>query len=176
MYGMRRDELRVVPHDPAWKEEFAAEKHRILLGVGDLTVRIEHVGSTAIEMVCAKPVLDIAILCDEDSLATFVNCLTKLGYEYRERYEGAVDHFYAVRDEGPVRYCQMHIYPRATADWQSKLRFRDVLRRDLALAKEYNDYKLALAASINDKKLYAEIKNEWVNGFMQKILNSAPDR
>lgn len=176
MYGMRRKELRVLPHDPAWKEDFDAEKERILNCLGDAKVRIEHVGSTAIETVHAKPVLDIAILCDENGLARLIECLGKLGYEYRDRYEDEADHYYAVRDEGPIRYCQMHIYTQATSDWESKLRFRDVLRRDPDLAKEYSEYKLALAESVSEKKLYAETKHEWVNGFMPKINDSAKDR
>lgn len=173
---MRRDELRVLPYDPAWKEDFDAEKKRILNCLGDAKVRIEHVGSTAIGTVYAKPVLDIAILCDQDDLALLVKCLAELGYEYRDRYEDEADHYYAVRDEGPIRYCQMHIYTKATSDWESKLRFRDVLRREPDLAKAYSDYKLALAGSVSDKKLYAEIKHEWVNGFMPKIMNSAASR
>ena len=82
MYGMRRNELRVVPHDPTWKDDFAAEKDRILHSLGDGKVQIEHVGSTAIETVYAKPVLDIAILCDEDGFATLVELWTNL-VEYR---------------------------------------------------------------------------------------------
>ncbi|HMP65953.1 MAG TPA: GrpB family protein [Pyrinomonadaceae bacterium] len=172
MYGMRRDELQILRHDANWKEDFLAEKGRISQCLGDVRVRIEHIGSTAIETIHAKPILDIAILSNEAGLIPLVRCLVELGYEYRGQYEEETDHYYAVRDEGPIRYCQMHIYTQATRDWESKLRFRDVLRRDLALAKEYNDLKLSLAETITDKKLYAEKKNSWVNTFMPKVLNS----
>ena len=60
---MRKDELRLLPHDPVWAEDFLAEKNRIADALGDPSARIEHVGSTAIPTVHAKPILDIAILC-----------------------------------------------------------------------------------------------------------------
>ncbi len=173
MYGMRRDELRLVPNDPEWNENFAAEKRRIVKFLGDTPAQIEHIGSTAIESVHAKPILDIAILSNDSDLAKIVKALVGLEYEYRGPYDNEADHYYAVRDNGPIRYCQMHIYTKDTPDWESKLRFRDVLRRDQRLAKEYDAYKLSLAASVSDKMLYAEIKHKWVNGFMSKVLASA---
>ena len=141
MYGMRRDELRVLPHDPSWKQDFLAEKQRLIKRLGDAPVRIEHVGSTAIEGVHAKPILDIAMLCNAESHPMLINCLPSLGYEYRGQFEDENEHFYAVRDEGQTRLCQMHIYTSENNDWKLKLRFRDVLRADRALAKEYNEYK-----------------------------------
>lgn len=57
MYGMRRDELRLVPHDPAWGDGFLAERGRIANALGDPSARIEHVGSTAIPAVHAKPIV-----------------------------------------------------------------------------------------------------------------------
>jgi len=65
MYGMKRDELRLLPHDPTWKDDFLAEKNRLAAGLRDGSIRIEHVGSTSIPTVHAKPILDIAILCGE---------------------------------------------------------------------------------------------------------------
>ena len=56
------------------------------------------------------------------------------------------------------------------ADWFSKLKFRDVLRENAELAKEYNDYKLALAKTTTNKSEYAEIKDKWVDTFILKVL------
>lgn len=173
MYGMRRDELRLLPNDPAWKDDFITEKERILNSLAGESVRIEHVGSTAIETIHAKPILDIAILCDEAGLALLIASLPGLGYEYREQYENERDHYYAVLDNGPVRLCQMHIFTKATPDWESKLAFRDVLREDVELAREYSEYKLSLAGSIADKKEYAEIKSKWLDTFIVKVMKRA---
>ena len=175
MYGMRRDELRLLPHDPAWKDDFSAEKNRIADALGDSSVRIEHVGSTSIPTVHAKPILDIAILCGEKGVAPGACALRGLGYEYRGQYDGEVGHYYAVLDKACVRLCQAHIFTEAAADWHSTLRFRDVLRRNLERAREYDDYKLGLAEVAADKREYAEVKSRWVAAFMVKVLSAPAD-
>ena len=170
MYGMNKSELRLMPHDGAWKDDFTAERERIETAVADSLVRIEHVGSTAIPTVFAKPVLDIAILCGVKGLKTVADALGELGYEYRGQFDDEIGHFYAVRDRDNIRYCQAHIYTEANADWHSKLKFRDVLTQNAELAREYNDYKLELAKKVSDKSEYAEIKSKWVDTFILKIL------
>ena len=159
MYGMRKDELTLLPHDPAWKDDFFAEKNRIADALGDSSVRIEHVGSTSIQTVHAKPILDLAILCGEKGIEPVALALRALGYEYRGRYDGEVCHYYAVLDRGNIRLCQAHIFTEATADWHSKLMFRDVLRKNVELAREYDDYKLGLAKAAANKTEYAETKS-----------------
>lgn len=169
MYGMNKSELRLVPHDEAWKDDFAAERERIENAAGDLAVRVEHIGSTAIPGIYAKPVLDIAVLCAAEDLETVAGALRRLGYKYRGQYDEKADgHFYAVLDKDHIRYCQVHIYTEANTDWHLKLKFRDVLRENAELAREYNDYKLKLAKRISDKSVYAEIKDKWVSEFILK--------
>ena len=170
MYGMNKSELRLMPHNGAWKDDFLAERERIETAVADSRLLIEHVGSTAIPTVFAKPVLDIAILCGAKGLKAVADALSELGYEYRGQYDDEIGHFYAVRDKDDIRYCQAHIYTEANADWHSKLKFRDCLRQNAELAREYNDYKLELARKVSDKSEYAEIKSKWVDAFILKVL------
>lgn len=170
MYGMNKSKLRLLPHDVSWKDDFLAERERIRLAVGDSTIQIEHIGSTAIPTVWAKPILDIAILCGAEGLKAVADGLSNIGYEYRGQFEDESGHFYAVRDKDNIRYCQAHIYTEANADWHSKLKFRDVLRRDYELAREYHDYKIELAKKVSEKTQYAEIKTKWVDKFILKIF------
>ena len=175
MYGMRRDELRLLPHDPAWGEDFRAEKERITEHLGDPSARIEHVGSTSIPTVHAKPILDIAILCGEKGLDPLTRTLEGLGYEYRGQFDDQAGHYYAVRDSGGLRLCQAHIFAEATPDWHAKLKFRDVLRRNHELAREYDEYKRVLAGVAANKTEYAEIKSRWLDTFMPKVLSAQVD-
>jgi GrpB-like predicted nucleotidyltransferase (UPF0157 family) len=167
--------LRVVPHDLAWKDDFAAEKARIQRALANPGVRIEHVGSTAIPTVHAKPILDIAILCDEKGLDPVVRALTEVGYEFRGQFEDEAGHYYARLDRADVRLCQAHIFTEATSDWHAKLMFRDVLGRNLTLAREYDDYKRALAASRATRAEYAEEKSRWVDTFIEKVRKAASE-
>ena len=101
MYGMRKNELRLLPHAPAWKDDFSAEKDRIANALGDSSVRIEHVGSTSIPTVHAKPILDIAILCGEKGLDPLIRAPEGLGYEYRGRFGDEAGHYTQSATAGP---------------------------------------------------------------------------
>jgi GrpB-like predicted nucleotidyltransferase (UPF0157 family) len=114
MYGMRRDELRLLPHDPAWEKDFLAEKERITDHLRDPSARVEHVGSTSIPTVHAKPILDIAILCGDEGLEPLIRTPTGIGYQYRGQFDDEAGHYYAVRDSGGTRLCQAHIFAEAT--------------------------------------------------------------
>lgn len=175
MYGMRRDELCLLPHDPAWEADFLAEKERITAHLCDPSARIEHVGSTSIPTVHAKPILDIAILCGDKGLDPLIHALKGLGYEYRGQFDDEAGHYYAVRDGGAVRLCQAHIFAEATPDWHAKLKFRDVLRRNHELAREYDEYKRWLAGVAANKTEYAEAKSRWVDTFVLKVLSVQVD-
>lgn len=167
---MNKKKLQLMPHDSTWKDDFLSESQRIKSAIDDSTIRIEHIGSTSIPNIYAKPILDIAILCGEKGLEIVANSLTQLGYDYRGQFDDEVGHFYAVLDKENIRYCQLHIYTDANTDWHSKLKFRDVLSQNAELAKEYNDYKLALAKTTTNKSEYAKIKDKWVDKFILKVL------
>lgn len=170
MFGMDKKKLQLMPHDVSWKDDFLSERERIKSAVDDSSIQIKHIGSTAIPNIYAKPILDMAILCGEKGLAAVADGLESLGYDYRGQFDDEIGHFYAVLDKGNVRFVQAHIYEEETADWFSKLKFRDVLSQNAKLAKEYNDYKLELAKKVSSKKEYAEIKDKWVDKFLLRVF------
>ena len=114
MYGMKRDKLRLLPHDPDWKDDFLSEKHRIRAVLQDSSVQIEHVGSTSIPSVHAKPILDLAILCGKRGVEPVAEALAALGYQYRGLSPERTGHYYAVREQDNIRFCQAHIYIEPT--------------------------------------------------------------
>jgi GrpB-like predicted nucleotidyltransferase (UPF0157 family) len=173
MYGMNKKELRLLPHDPTWKDDFLAEKKRIENVLQDSSVRIEHIGSTSIPTVHAKPILDLAVLCDEQTHESVIRALTELGYEYRGTFDDESGHFYAVLDKNNLRLCQTHIYTEPNSDWHCKLHFRNVLSVNYELAREYDEYKLGLAKVAADKSEYAEIKTRWLDDFIEKVLKES---
>lgn len=174
MFGMDKTNLQLKPHDNGWKDDFRAEKQRILSAVKDSSIRFEHIGSTSIPNIYAKPILDMAILCGEKGLKPVAAALENLGYDFRGQFEDENGHYYAVLDKGNFRLCQAHIYTDETEDWHSKLMFRDVLRQNAALAQEYCDYKIALAKTTKNKSEYAEIKDKWVDSFILKVFETSP--
>ena len=173
MYGMNRDKLCLLPHDTAWKDDFLLEKHRIEAVLQDSLVQIEHVGSTSIPSVHAKPILDLAILCGKRGVEPVAEALAALGYKYRGLSEEWSGHYYAVLEQDNIRFCQAHIYLEPISDWHAYLIFRDTLREHLDLAREYNDYKMGLAETAADKSEYASIKTQWIDTFMPKVYARA---
>lgn len=170
MFGMDKKKLQLLPHDVSWKDDFLSESKRIKFAVDDCLIHIEHIGSTSIPDIYAKPILDMAILCGEKGLENLADSLVKIGYEYRGQFDDEIGHFYAVLEKENIRFCQAHIYTEANDDWHLKLKFRDVLRENAELRREYNDYKLALAKRVSNKSEYAKIKDIWVDTFILKIL------
>ncbi len=170
MFGMKKTELRLLPHDPTWKNDFTAEKNRIISTLQNPSIQIEHIGSTSIPTVHAKPILDIAILCNQTTFEPLVQTLIELGYDYRGKYDEGNTHFYAVLEKDKIRYCQAHIYTEPDSDFYCKLHFRNVLSQNLELAREYDEYKLSLAKTVSNKSEYAEIKSRWVDKFIVKVM------
>ena len=80
---MRTSKVIVVPYDAAWKDAFEAIKAEIEAAVGDLILGIEHVGSTAVEGLSAKPCIDIDVIVEEAPMPKAVALrLSEIGYEH----------------------------------------------------------------------------------------------
>lgn len=160
---MPRD-LRLVPHDPAWPERFAAEAARIRAALGARALAVEHVGSTAVPGLMGKPVLDIGIaVAGEADADACIAPLSSLGYAYRGPYGEDPRRRYYVRDSEGVRVAQIHLYLLPAAAWDEKLAFRDALRADTALAAAYEAEKRRVAEAVEwDKGAYSVAKGPFV--------------
>ena len=76
--------IEVVPYDPAWKAEFQKLKAMLMGYIGDLVLDIEHVGSTSVEGLAAKPIIDIDVVMESyDVFPAIVERLAKEGFEHR---------------------------------------------------------------------------------------------
>ena len=84
MPGLERGTVELVAHDPDWQREYAAEVERLEALVGERVTAFGHVGSTAIEGLAAKPIIDMLAVVDDLAAATdLVSVLESLGYEHR---------------------------------------------------------------------------------------------
>lgn len=171
--GMNRSALVLRDHDPAWALAYAAERERIQTACAR-PLLIEHIGSTAIPSLLAKPILDIAVLIATADLATVAAALRDLGYDYRGAYDARPGRFYAVLDHGEIRLCQIHLYTDPEAGWMEQLLFRDTLRAQATLRAEYADAKHRILQQVGaDKRLYAQIKTDWVDAFLPAVRRAA---
>jgi GrpB-like predicted nucleotidyltransferase (UPF0157 family) len=161
--------IHIVPYDPRWVVQFEREKAALeRLLAPWRRGPIEHVGSTAVPGLCAKPVIDIMVgvtsLAESESAKA---ALGEAGYQYSE-YKTDVMHWFC-KPSFAMRTHHLHLIPYRAPLWHERLKFRDVLRASPALAADYAALKLDLARKFEfDREAYTEGKSP----FIARILSS----
>lgn len=165
MLGLPRGFIKLEPHSEQWRQLFAEEAARIRAAIGEVAALIEHIGSTSISGIAAKPIIDIAVGIENSADGErCVAPLENVGYKYRGEH-GIAGRFYFVK--GEPRTHHLHMVLTNGDSWRSHLMFRDYLRAHPAIAKEYEDLKLALAREyVNDRDAYQQGKSD----FIEKVL------
>jgi len=166
--GLARGTVFLVDYDPEWHKLFHEEAELLRKTLSIEINNIQHVGSTAIPPIKAKPIIDIAILVNSlESVNEWVNPLNKIGYWNKGKEPNMPDRrFFA---KGPVskRTVYVHFVNKQEFDRMSK--FRDKLIKDQDLAKEYSNLKEKLAIENSKKRdSYTSAKHD----FIQKVINS----
>jgi GrpB-like predicted nucleotidyltransferase (UPF0157 family) len=170
--GLESKTVRVVPYDNRWRGLFDVEATRIADAVGYAglpTLTLEHVGSTAIPGLAAKPILDIAAGHAADTVAsTYISVLESLGYVYRGNRGLPGREFFC---RGALRSHHLHLVEENGTHWVGYLRFRDALRTDPALRDAYAALKQSLAARYPcDREAYMAGKTEFVEGVLRSEM------
>ncbi|UNK16893.1 GrpB family protein [Paenibacillus sp. N3/727] len=151
------DPVIVVPYDKTWKDEFQMIGGQIRQALGEIAVRIDHIGSTSVTGLDAKPVIDIQISVDSLEPMDYRLGLEALGYIYRADNPDLTKRYF--RESGSMR--RTHIHVRESGSWpeQFALLFRDYLREHLADCKRYADVKYQLAEKYQyERERYVEEK------------------
>ncbi len=155
----------VSPYSPEWPKLFQTLRAELLAAFAPVPVAVEHIGSTAVPGLAAKPVLDL--LLGADSLPVIeekIGALERLGYEYVSKYERELPmRRYFVKPAGALPRVHVHGVVRGSSIWRDHLAFRAALRADDALRAEYQALKLDLAARFSrDKAAYTEAKAPFI--------------
>lgn len=154
-------------HDSSWPASFRAERDRILAAVGDLVIELEHVGSTSVPGLAAKPIVDmLAGVCNVEAAAVRAGDLLSIGYE---DFGLQVPGRQLFARGGPANEAthHLHLVTHGTPAWLDPLRFRDRLRADPELAQRYAQLKREMAAAHGrDIKSYSEGKNAFVRSVL----------
>ena len=146
--------IQIVPYNPAWAEAFESEAGALRLVLGARAIRIDHVGSTAIHGLAAKPVIDIQVsLQSLEPPEEFQAALAPLGYKFVSL--GEEDHFYpwfAKPGEWPSTH-HVHLCVAGEEQEAKHLAFRDYLRMNPEQARRYEALKRKLASEHQGKTL-----------------------
>jgi GrpB-like predicted nucleotidyltransferase (UPF0157 family) len=166
-----KGDIEIVDYDSRWPQQFQELKAVYNSVLGDLIISIEHVGSTAVAGLEAKPIIDIDIVvADERQLNKIIPSVALLGYQFRgdlgikDRYA-----FRRVSELSPdngngVVWPDHHLYCclEGSLSLNNHLLFRDALRAAPILAKQYGDLKKKLALMTDDMDVYVESKSSFI--------------
>lgn len=148
------DDVILSPYDPAWPTIFMREAALLRSTLPDgIVAGIEHIGSTAVPGLGAKPIVDIAVGLREGALAPPQDIWKQLGYEPGHPEEHSSEWLYYVKRSSGERVTHLHVVAYDGTHWQRWIRFRDRLRSDTALACEYLALKQDLAERYRDDRL-----------------------
>jgi len=169
--------VELVPHDARWRELFEAERSRLLRLFPAVFIAIEHIGSTAVPALAAKPVIDmlggVASMAAADAL---VAALCEHGYATSAEFNATLfDRRWLMRASGGRRTHHLHLVVHGGREWRERLAFRDALRADATLARRYLALKQRLALEHRtDRETYTQAKAEFVRSVVDERLNRCP--
>ena len=165
MLGLKQNTVALVPHDPAWKRVAAEECARIRDILGDVCIDCAHVGSTSIESICAKPIIDIAVGVDSfEKLPLYFDQMKDSGYIHREKNDNEWQLFFSKCGDAPdTRTLHIHVVIHGGREWRNYINFRDYIRSHECDAKKYEELKLRLCESFPlDRVSYTDGKAEFI--------------
>jgi GrpB-like predicted nucleotidyltransferase (UPF0157 family) len=165
--------VTIVDYDPRWAQDFEGLRGRIWAAVGDFAVSIEHVGSTSVPGLAAKPVLDIDVIVGpQEGVALAIERLGAIGYEHRGNL--GIDGREAFRAAVNVPAHNLYVCREDSGALRDHLTFRDYLRAHPETVRAYADLKRELARRFpDDVDSYATAKTDFVTGVLKDAGISA---
>lgn len=165
------EEISLVPYDPQWAAQFAAERNRLLALLPNRFAAIEHIGSTAVAGLSAKPIIDsmagVPSMGDADTL---LQLLCAHGYETSAEFNATLEgERRLMRHALGRRTHHLHLVVFGGSRWAQRLQFRDRLRADPAAAARYQSLKQDLAIRYRqDREAYTQAKTVFIGEILKQ--------
>ena len=178
---MTHSDIKIVEFNKQWAETFQSIKLVISQSLNDLIIGVEHIGSTSIKGLGAKPILDIDIVIKSYDVFHKVTLgLEKIGYFYQEEWSYEGREAFGRKDistpwDGKgTHWMEHHLYVcnKDSKELERHLAFRDYLRNNPKAVIEYEKIKRNLADTVKDKKSYTLGKTEFINKILEKAMNN----
>src|SRR5260370_2646515 len=169
--------IDVVRYNPAWSVQFQAEAATLTELLGPwLAGRIEHIGSTSVAGLNAKPILDMmAGVHDLTRASDAIPLLSRRGYIHYQHRPATLAFYKPPGDPGQASH-HLHLTEPGSSLWNERLAFRDALRADPALARKYQELKDRLAADGPDLAVYTAGKRAFVVRVLEEAGITAEQR
>lgn len=166
------EKIELVSHRKEWSHEFMREKLLLSKVFNGYLRHIEHIGSTAVEDIDTKPIIDIGVLIDSiDNIPKIIEPLFKIQYSYQGEYGLPGRHFFI---KGRPREFHLHIVDNSTDHWKNWLVFREILKRDKDIRRRYQDLKYKLLEKYQfDREKYTNGKSDFINSILNEEFKRA---
>ena len=160
---------QIVDYDPNWVHQFKKESFLLKSIFGEIALNIDHIGSTAIPGIKAKPIIDILITTNNiNMIDSFDDQMEQLGYVIGGEFGLPGRRFYCKGDEAHCHF-HVHIYEAAHPSVDTYLLFRDYMMAHPNDAKAYESLKTDLATKYpNNRTLYTQSKGDFINQIFKK--------
>lgn len=164
------EQVALAPWQADWSARFDAERARLGEALPGVFIELQHIGSTAVPGLAAKPVIDI--LAGVDSMATamaLADRLGRAGYTTLREFNAALhDRQWFMRHADGHRTHHLHVAAHGELFWRERIAFRDALRADPELASRYATLKAELAERHrSDRDAYTEAKGDFVRAVLE---------
>jgi GrpB-like predicted nucleotidyltransferase (UPF0157 family) len=156
---MAKDPILIVPYDPTWPLIFEKQASELRNALGSVALRIDHIGSTSVPQLAAKPVIDIQIsVADFEPLDAYRVPLERLGYMFRADNPELTKRYF--RESPGQRRSHIHVRRAGSFSEQLALLFRDFVRVHPEVAAQYAQLKINLAQQYrDDREAYTDAKH-----------------
>jgi len=173
--GLKPDEVKLTDHDPNWEITAAETIQKLWQIFGSVARDIQHIGSTSIKNIKAKPMIDIAVAVDDFvkvntlSKELEMNGFSNRGFPFDEHMMFTVHEGYV---DNPIKTHNIHIVKLVSRRWRDFINFRNYLNTHPSVAKDYEALKVKLASEYTSsmvRKQYQDSKRD----FIEQILLDA---
>lgn len=159
---MDSSHTKLISYQPSWRDRFETEKLKLKKIFGDRAIAVEHIGSTSIPGLSAKPIIDIAVLIEKrEDGDNFIKSVEEFGYQYDKLNSSGERHFF--RKGNPAEFHLSIAYRDKGSFWERQILFRDYLRNHPKYRNEYQKLKENLLKNDpSGKGTYLSGKSEFV--------------
>lgn len=169
---MRTEQVFVVPYDPLWIQSFNQIREELESALGALAVAIEHVGSTSVAGLSAKPIIDIDIvISDKSMLSETIEALSQIGYIHEGDLGISGREAFTYEDKEHLMKHHLYVCPSDSPELRRHLAFRDYLRTHPEAAKEYGRIKEQAAKLFpHDIERYIAYKSAFIERIYREMV------
>ena len=180
MIGLKRGTVKLFEHEKAWEIEAQNTIVRLRKILGNVIKDIQHVGSTSIYTIKAKPIIDIALAVDDfEDILAFEKELRDEGFYYRPKAQGSLGNqlLFACGNYydgfGDIQTHFIHVVLTGSMDWINYINFRDYLNNTPTVAKAYEELKVSLAEQApidSGREKYLKGKHDFIVYTLRKAF------